>query len=198
MIPFQVKIWTSSHGTARHYFPETLHKNFITNDYYLFPTIDAKPGRLTDEEFMENFLTDFGKISENVKRVNVLLMGDNDLRKDLDRGAFDLFSNTKICIEKHLDTRHALLVLGLIVSPYLFNLRGSHFNVADFKIEQEVRNLHSQEKGRNIGFSRTSTYFSNSHQNYFERDNTHLNKIGAQCLVDHMLKEIESFIISII
>ena len=200
MIPFRVTIWTSSHGTEKHYFPQSLNNYFVRNTHFLYPVVNAKPGRLTNDLFIKEFLSDFERIPKEINQLNVILMGDNDLRRDKNKGAFHLFVNIQKLIEMHLDTSHALLVLGLLPCPY--SIKHSdldrHFEISDFKIEKEIRQLHSKNMGKNIGFSRTRTFF-NEDQNlidwyqYFERDGVHLKRNGSDCLARNMLQEIESF-----
>jgi hypothetical protein len=56
--PYEAKIWTSSHGTDYHYFPNSLLKAFNENTHprrdslIQLPSINAIPGRQTKEAFV--------------------------------------------------------------------------------------------------------------------------------------------------
>ncbi len=72
MTPFGVTIWTSSQGLASHFFPQSLRKMFDkqTRTKITMPTINAKGGRITCEDFVTEYLNDFNKIKGSREQEN--------------------------------------------------------------------------------------------------------------------------------
>ena len=109
--PCVVKIWTSSHGTDRHHFPGALQTEFNSSieksEYMKYPLIDAKPGRLMNDRFFGQIEDDFAMIPDDTSRLNVILMGDNDIRTHGNGGGYRILNKSKKLI---LNQVHSLVM----------------------------------------------------------------------------------------
>ena len=192
--PFAVKIWTSSHGLARHYFPQSLAKLFEPNTEIQYPAIDAKGGRTMNDDFVANYISEFDQIRDSEDpTISVILLGDNDIRQYAKRGAFKLFGNTQKIIETHKNTNHPLLVLGLMPSPKTHAQTCSIAEYLDDILQQEITKLHCTKEGRRFAFVCTTSFFTDAdgfllNQEYFMRDQIHLNRAGALSLAKNILE----------
>lgn len=193
--PFAVKIYTSSHGTARHNFPQALEKVFQENDQILFPTIDAKGGRMITDKFVEDYLTEFNTIKDSKEpRITVLLLGDNNIRTFAKRGAFMTFKNTKQIIDIHKESIHPLLLLGVMPSPATHAQTIPLSEYLDDILQEEVEKLHSNLEGTSIAFVCTSSFFTDSNgflrnRKYFKSDQIHLNSFGSLSLAGNIVEK---------
>ena len=64
--PLPVKIWTSSHGLASHYFPQSLEKVFKENNEIELPSINAKGGRTFSDDLVATYKSEFDKIKDKL------------------------------------------------------------------------------------------------------------------------------------
>ena len=204
--PCVVKIWTSSHGTDRHHFPGALQSEFNSctekSEYMKYPLVDAKPGRLMNDRFFGQIEDDFAMIPDDTSRLNVILMGDNDIRTHGNGGGYRILNKSKKLINLHKDTKHALLLMGQMPSPVSHVQTSGISDYADFRVQREIEKLHQEtttDHQEKIGFVRTSLFFDDpfgflDHERYFTRDRVHLNHEGAQCLARNLIKNVLSFI----
>jgi len=160
MTPIKCRIWTSSHGNDNHYFPKELSQLFQNKFGIDTPIIDSRPGRLFNDEFMTEFEANFHGLTD--PQINVILMGDNDLRTHAVHGAQRTQENTKKIINLHKNTPHGLLIFGSLPSPATFPQTAPLANFLDDQTEDELIKLlcsDPQAYGR-IGFVHTSVLFS--------------------------------------
>ncbi len=203
--PFQypVLIWTSSHGTDRHHLPSKIHKIYESNTKFskhmLPPVINAKPGRLMNDSFLNEYKTEFFNFPPSQPRLHLVLMGDNDIRGLGMDGGYRVYDKSKKLIELHSGSNQALLLFGLMPSPATHNHSSGVADYCDFRIRQEVEKENQSNNDSKIGLVRTSLFFDDrsgflNHKLYFEKDMVHLNARGAQCLATNMLGKALSFL----
>jgi hypothetical protein len=196
--PCEVKIWTSSHGTDRHYFPSNLEKAFSEN-LHLYrdlliqtPLIDAQPGRQTRASFVTQVKNDLQNIPSWLTRINIILMGDNDLRSNDYVGAVRVENNIGQIIDFHKDSRHGLIVCGLLPSPATWLENDFLFHRVSNRLFKLVEQANSTPSGRKIAYLRTFHIFTNEGglldvNRYFEYDRVHLRNEGAYRLAKHLV-----------
>ena len=199
--PYEVKIWTSSHGTDYHYFPSSLSKAFHENTHpqrdvlIQLPLINAKPGRQTKETFVREMKNEFDQISAETKRINIVLMGDNDIRSNDYVGACRVERNIGRIVELHKGSRHGLVVCGLLPSPVTWTESDFLFHRVSNQLFRQVETANSAPSGRRIAFLRTLHVFMDENGlieagKYFENDKVHLNQIGAFRLAQHLVNSL--------
>ena len=199
--PCEVKIWTSSHGTDYHYFPSSLSKSFQENTHPVrdvlvqLPLVNAIPGRQTTEAFVREFKNDFNLIPAETNRINIILMGDNDLRSNSYVGACRVERNIGRIIELHKGSRHGLIVCGLLPSPVNWAESDFLFHRVSNQLFQQVEMANSAPLGRRIAFLRTLHVFIDENGlieagKYFENDKVHLNQTGAFRLAQHLVNSL--------
>ena len=184
---YKVKIWTSSHGMHHHFLPRALKAIFQPNTLIEFPMINARPGRLIDDNFYDEFKEDFDSLDRavnNKPQINVLLMGDNNIRTHAFKGGFRIYNTTKMIIDLHKDTRHPLLVLGVMPSPGTFAQTLPLSEFTDDILDKYVKAYHRKGQASNIAFATTMRFFSDSegfllYKTLFKTDGIHLNETGA-------------------
>ena len=200
--PFEVMLWTSSHGSDHHFLPNEI-SNFYSKhqkmqSFMAKPLINAKPGRLMNSQFIAEFTKDFESLDPSTTRVSIILMGDNDLRSLGVNGGSRVLNNSKKLIELHKDTNHALLLMGLMPSPATHQQTDGHADYCDFRVRKEVAKAHETGNPRFIGFVQTSTFFNDPegfirNKLYFCLDGVHLRQKGARCLARHLMTKSLSF-----
>ena len=202
-LPAEVVIWTSSHGTDYHHLPAELEKIYSKNtnmqEYLNKPLINAKPGRLMNSQFMQDFTSDFQTINPSTTRLSIILMGDNDLRCLGVSGCYRVLNNTRKLIKLHENSQHALLIFGLMPSPATHHQTSGHADYCDFRVRKEIERAHEIDKSRNIGFVKTSVFFDDPqgfirNRYYFCPDGVHLKPAGAKCLAKNILNKSFSFL----
>ena len=204
--PCVVKIWTSSHGTDRHHLPGALQIEYNSipgiSEHMKYPLIDAKPGRLMNDRFLKEIEDEFAILPDDTSRLNVILMGDNDIRTHGQGGGYRILSKSKKLINLHKNTKHALLLMGQMPSPVSHVQTSGISDYADYRVQREIEKLHQQstvDHPEKIGFVRTSLFFDDpfgflDHERYFTRDRVHLSQEGAQCLAQNLIKNALSFV----
>ena len=181
----KVKLWTSSHGMHKHYLPQSFKQIYKPNPLIALPEIDAKPGRLINEIFFDELKSDFDNLDENSPpQINVLLMGDNNLRTQAFRGGFRLYKTTKQIVDLHKETRHPLLVLGVLPSPGTYNQTLPLSEFSDNIIQQYIIDNHQKGQARNVVFVAATPFFSDTegfllYKTLYSRDGVHLSRMGA-------------------
>ena len=149
------------------------------------PQINAKPGRLIDDNFYDELKKDFDSLDEKSQpQINVILMGDNNIRTQAFKGGFRLYRTTKQIINLHKETRHPLLVLGVMPSPGTFAQTLPLSEFSDNIIQQYLINLHHQGQAKNVAFVAATPFFSDSegyllYKTLFKKDGIHLTQMGA-------------------
>ena len=206
--PYEVKIWTSSHGTDYHHFPSSLSKAFHENKHPLrdslisFPLVNAVPGRQTREKLVTEVQKDLNDVPADTRRTNIILMGDNDIRCNDYIGACRIERNIGRLIELHRGSRHGLIVCGLLPSPATWKENDFLFHRVSSQLFAQVEIANSKPQGRQIAFLKTIHIFLDSDglidvHKYFMPDRVHLNSAGAlrlaQHLVDSAIPIIETF-----
>ena len=182
---FKVKLWTSSHGMPHNFLPASFRQIYQPNPLIELPMIDARPGRLIDDNFYDELKADFDNLDTKPQpQINVILMGDNDIRTQAFKGGFRLYNTTQKIIDLHKETRHPLLVLGVMPSPgtYPQTLPLSEFS--DDIINKYIENYHRKGQARNVVFAVTTAFFSDSegfllYKTLFRKDGIHLTSLGA-------------------
>lgn len=206
-LPCSVTIWTSSHGTDRHHFPLSLGSAFNellpeVEKYMFLPSISAKPGRFSNSDFMREFTNNFNDLPPQPTHLNIILMGDNDIRSLGVDGGWRHYKNALKMIEMTKNSPHALLLMGIMPSPVSYLQTDVHADYCDFRVRKEVEALHKTKDlsgPQKIGFIRTAQFFDDENgfienELYFKRDRIHLNKAGAKQLATHLLDNAMSFI----
>ena len=199
--PCEIKIWTSSHGTDYHHFPSALSKAFSENSHPLknslisLPLINAVPGRETKRKFVSEVHHDFEQIPPEVKRINVLLMGDNDVRKNDYVGACRVEQNIGQIIDFHKGSRHGLVICGLLPSPVSWKYTHFLFHRVSSRLYRQVETANLNANGRQIAYLRTMNIFFDDkgfidEDRFFEPDRIHLNPRGAYQLAKHLIDNI--------
>jgi len=203
--PCEVKIWTSSHGTDYHYFPSSLFIAFSQNTHprknelIQLPLVNALPGRQTTDKFVADFTQDFANISPDARRINIIMMGDNDVRNCDYIGACRVERNVGQLIELHKDSRHGLIVCGLLPSPATWRHTHSLFQRVSNRLYKQVNTANINSHGRKIAFLKTIQIFLDEKgfingAKFFERDLIHLNSTGALQLACHLIDSTVSIV----
>jgi hypothetical protein len=202
-IPFEVLIWTSSHGTSFHHFPINLgrayqdcqhqHKNLI-----LEPFVNAVPGRCMKPGFYREVETDFERIEEGTRRMNIILMGDNDVRCLAFPGSYRVIKQSERLVELHKNTPHALVLCGLLPSPATHNITSRLFDITSRNLKDICEQSHTSLEGQFISYLKVSHLFNDQdglidYQTYFEPDGVHLNPTGAYQLAQHLVNYAADF-----
>jgi hypothetical protein len=201
--PFEVKIWTSSHGTDRHHFPASLQKAFFSNTHPLrdslitLPLLNAIPGRETKDQFVAEFKQDFDNIPSDVRRVSVILMGDNDIRSNDYVGASRIESNIQRIIDFHHDSPHCLIICGLLPSPVSWTHTSFLFHRVSNRLYSKVDSLNKSSGQPHVAFLKVLNIFLDGkgfieEQKFFDSDRIHLNPQGAFQLANHLITSILS------
>jgi lysophospholipase L1-like esterase len=199
--PFEVKIWTSSHGTDYHYFPSNLQKAFNENEnerknnLIQFPHVNAIPGRQTKDKFVSEFQHDFSNISQHERRINIFMLGDNDIRCNDHVGACRIERNVGKLIDLHRNSQHILVVCGLLPSPVTWNYNETLFNRVSNRLQSQIEIANTNSKERRFAFLKLMHIFQNDEgliddDKFFEKDKTHLNHLGACQLAKHLIDNI--------
>lgn len=192
---FQTKIWTSSHGTRKHFLPQSFEKLYMPNEFFAFPQIDAVPGRFLNEIFFDNYKKEFESYiqSNGRERISIIALGDNDLRLHAFRGSFHILKYTTKIVELHLGTCHPLLVFGLMPSPQTHAQTALLSEYTDHRVQTEIEKYQKKPEGKKLGFVDTTAIFSDEegflqHEYYYSRDGIHLSPEGAAQLAFSMIK----------
>jgi len=199
--PYQVKLWTSSHGTGKHHLPKYLKYLYEDNPYFLLPEINAKPGRYLDDVFMSDFSKDFEiLLEETTPRINVILMGDNDIRAFNYRGGYQIVKNTWQLLKMHGKTMNPLILMGLMPSPLTHHQSLPLAEYTDDRLREQIliQRVNVWEKPHLCSFVSTASFFSDSkgrleNKKYFHKDLVHLNRVGAFALAYYLLDYLDEF-----
>ena len=193
--PLPVKIWTSSHGLASHYFPQSLEKVFKENNEIELPSINAKGGRTFSDDLVATYTSEFDKIKDSKdSQMSVFLLGDNDTRRYGKRGSFKVFKNTKAIINLHKQTAHPLLICGQMPSPRTYPSTNPLAEYLDDIIQDEIESLYVEPEGRFFGYVCAKMFFNDQHgflrnKEYFMNDGVHLTRLGAErlatCIIEN-------------
>ena len=196
-LPFEVLIWTSGHGTSLHHFPINLGKAYQEckhqNKHLIqAPFANAVPGRVMKPSFYDEVKTDFEKIGPGIRRMNIIMMGDNDVRCLAYSGSFRVIKQGGRIVELHKGTPHALVLCGLLPSPATHNLTAITFDVTSRKLNDLCEQSHSSPTGRFISYLKLSHLFNDEdglldYNSYFESDGVHLNPHGAYRLAQYLV-----------
>jgi hypothetical protein len=192
--PFEVKIWTSSHGLAHHYFPQQLEKAYKHEGLLRFPEIDAVSGRVIDEQFVDIYREDFEKIKDSPNpQISILLLGDNNIRQYALMGAFRVWKHTLEIIELHKGTCYPLLICGVMPSPQTDAQTRPVSEYLDDRLKTKINELRKQGRSAKIfGHFNSYSFFAEPEgyiiaNKYFAPDGIHLNELGAYELASNML-----------
>lgn len=202
--PFEVKIWTSSHGTSYHHFPLNLEKAFrdSTNEkkdsLIQSPCVNAIPGRCLTKRFVEEVKTDLEKSDPLVRQMNIILMGDNDVRSLAFSGSYRVVSQIGKLIELHENTQNALILCGLLPSPATHMVTARLFDYTSSNIRNLCDEAHTTPRGRFISYLKLSHLFNDQdglidYLRYFEEDGVHLNPTGAYRLAQYLVHHAMDF-----
>ncbi len=145
------------------------------------PTINAKPGRFIDDNFYDELKNDFDLLDRavnNKPQINVLLMGDNNIRAHAFKGGFRIYNTTQRIIKL------PLLVLGVMPSPGTFSQTLPLSEFTDDVVQKYIDHLHLNLQAPNVVFAATMPFFSDSegfllHKTLFMKDGIHLTETGA-------------------
>jgi hypothetical protein len=203
--PFEVKIWTSSHGTDYHHFPSSLQKAFSNNTHPLrdslisLPLVNAIPGRETKSPFVYDFRHDFDNIPLDVRRVNVLLIGDNDIRNNDYVGASRIENNFQKIMDFHKGSPHCLIICGLLPSPATLTHTIFLFHRVSNRLYGMVELQNKHQDNTHIAFLKVMNIFLDergfiNEEQFFEPDRIHLNTKGAFHLADHLITSLLSIV----
>ena len=191
----EVKIFTSSHGTEFHHFPQTLAQIFAENSFIQYPLIDAEPGRMFHATFFKKYKEDFEGIqNQDTPRISVIIIGDNNIRNEAFRGGFRILQMAGKLIELHKGTIHPLLFFGLMPSPITHCSTYQLAEYSDSRVEDlfKAAQKESQTNGKLFTFVRLSEFFEDEgsvmRDLFFEKDKIHLNQKGAQTLAQQILR----------
>jgi hypothetical protein len=200
LTPYEALIWTSSHGTAFHHFPKNIERSLKENtnenkNIISKIEINAVPGRQTKNLFVAEMTQNFWSIPDETKRINVILMGDNDIRSNDYLGASRVEQNIGRIIELHKGSRHGLIVCGLLPSPATWKENDFLFHRVSNRLYKQVESANSNPLGRRIAFLKTIHVFTGENglldaENLFERDLIHLQQEGAYKLAKHLVDNI--------
>ncbi len=197
IIPFDVLIWTSSHGTSFHHFPVNLgkafndckheHKNLIKA-----PFVNAVPGRCMKPGFFLEVKTDLERFDPKARRMNIILMGDNDVRCMAFPGSYRVVKQGGRLIKLHENTPHALIMCGLLPSPATHNITSKLFDITSRNLKDLCEESHTTPAGQFISYLKLSHLFNDpdgliDYQKYFEEDAVHLNPTGAYRLAQYLI-----------
>ena len=154
--------------------------------------VNAIPGRQTKDVFVREVTQDFENIPPDVKRINIILMGDNDVRNNDYVGACRVEQNIGKLIELHKNSRHGLIVCGLLPSPATWRNTHSLFQRVSSRLFKQVNIANSNSLGKKIAFLKTIQIFLDEKGfidglKFFERDLIHLNLTGAFHLACHLV-----------
>ena len=194
--PLTVRIWTSSHGTEYHHFPQSLKEEYQKKQEYfsLFsePEVFAKPGRLWDRWFMWEFENHFDPCA-TTPTLNVILLGGNDIRRDFKRGCCRIYYGSKALIGMHAQSPHLLLLMGSMPSPATHEQTEWISARTNEAVRGEIVKEFNKETGRSFGYGSTVSFFTNEEgyfraNQYFDPDGIHLNPHGARRLAKGLLK----------
>ena len=195
--PCEVKIWTSSHGTEYHHFPFSLSKAFNENIHpkrdllIKSPYIDAIPGRQMKQKFVKDFEFDFERIPSGTNRISIIMMGGNDIRCNAYIGACRVEKHMSQLIEIHKDSRHGLIVCGLLPSPVTWQETASLFHRVSSRLYRQVETANMSQNKR-IAYLQLNHIFLDEKgfiedKRYFDPDRVHLNPSGAFLLAKHLI-----------
>ena len=179
--PIVVKIFTSSHGRPGRHLIQGLEKVFCQNSFMTFPSINFKPGRLVNYRLYNEVKRDFFRIPIGEQRLTIIILGDNDLRVDLDQGMRRVSNYYKEIVKIYENSKHLLLLLGTLPSPISQKFTDRYSLKNDFRIQ----NLVEEQNSDHICFLKTQTLFDRvgvPQKAFFEKDLTHLRPIGAEVL----------------
>jgi len=195
--PCEVKIWTSSHGTDYHHFPSSLSKAFKENTHpkrdllIKQPYIDAIPGRQMKEKFVKDFKFDFERIPSGTNRISIIMMGGNDIRCNAYLGACRIERHMSHLIELHKDSRHGLIVCGLLPSPVSWKETSSLFHRVSNRLYKQVEAANNPQHQK-IAYLQLNHVFLDEKgliedARFFDPDRIHLNPTGAFQLAKHLI-----------
>ena len=190
---YSVKLWTSSHGMPRHHLPQSFNEIYKANPFIEKPIINAKPGRFINENMIDEFKKDFETIPFSRPQINVTCFGDNDIRSNAFKGGFFLYKFTKEMIDLHKDSKNPLLVLGVMPSPATFYQTHALSEYSDDLIQKYILKFHENNTCPHLSFATTAEFFSDEegfllNKIYFENDQIHLNKTGADQFARNILE----------
>jgi lysophospholipase L1-like esterase len=207
--PCEVMIWTSSHGTDYHHFPSNLEKAFNENTHprktslIQLPLVNAIPGRQTTKTFVSDVRKEIETIPWETRRVNIIMMGCNDIRSNDYIGACRIETSISQLIGLHKSLGHGLIVCGLLPSPVSWTQQASLFHRVSSRLYKQTEMANSGAASRQIAFLRLNHIFLDEkgfidEEKFFERDRIHLNPTGAyqlaKHLIDSMIPIIETFV----
>jgi len=202
-LPFEVMIWTSSHGTPFHHFPVNLVKAYDECTHHnkhliTMPSVNAIPGRCMKPGFFLEVQADFEKIDPKARRMNIILMGDNDVRCMALPGSYRVLKQGGRLVELHGDTHHALVLCGLLPSPATHNITSRLFDITSCKLKELCEESHTTPAGRFISYLKLSHIFNDQDglidfKKYFETDGVHLNPSGAFQLAQYLVNNAIDF-----
>ena len=190
----KVTLWTSSHGTSDHHFPQSMRKTFKENEFINYPVINAKRGGTFRPEFLEQYERNFEQIQkQNKPQLNVILLGDNNLRMQAFRGGLEILKHATKLVELHKNSIHPLLFFGLLPSPISHYSTFQLARFSDDKVEELFLNTHRSDpkNSKLFTFVRSDRFFMDANGSvlsdmFFEKDKTHLNKEGALVLAQEI------------
>ena len=207
--PCEVMIWTSSHGTDYHHFPSNLEKSFNENTHtrktslIQLPLVNAIPGRQTTQTFVSDVKKNLETIPWETRRINIIMMGCNDIRSNDFLGASRIESSVSQLIELHKNYSHGLIVCGLLPSPVSWRRQALLFHKVSNRLYKQTEMSNTGVTHRQIAYLRLNHIFLDSkgfidEEKFFDRDRIHLNPTGAyqlaKHLIDSMIPIIETFV----
>ena len=200
-----VILFSSSHMCERHHFLEALEveweEKYYKNKHFEFPSVNAIPGRKLNERFVDEFSTIVEELTE--RTALLLFLGDNNLSSkrnyELEKGSRQILNMVDEILNIHSNTEHLLAIHGLLprwshcpnqfrwhkkTDKRMFNLTSSYFE---------------GPSGDRLGFVHTTGWYvegSYLTQNWYERDGTHFNVLGARRLADRSLDSAQRLVVN--
>ena len=190
MSPISVVIWTDSYGTSDHYFPELMKavikdfQNPISASFNL-TKINAQPGRVLDNRFMEEYEMDFFGTRMGKPQMNVILLGGNDIQTSAYNGAARFIANIQTLTGWHDKTNCPLMLCGVPPRPRVHHQIEDLANYIDSKMKQTIAQRHSGgPQDSMFRFVKTFDFFKDKNGfcmtvNMYGKDQIHLSVRGA-------------------
>jgi len=191
---WSVKIWSSSHILTHHHFPTQLALRYGCNPYFQFPQLNGKAGRFFNQAFMKEFELDYRTVQiTNQKRIDVIILGDNDIRLRGELGVERVTRYAKAIADLVGKTENRLIFMGVLPSPATKNRTNHLAEKIDYALMSIVVN--ENLKKQQFLFNKVSLGFITEQQQLceaelFELDNVHLNIKGSEFLAHYVLATI--------
>ena len=201
MAPLPVVIWACSHGTDRHHFPETMGRVInelqspIRAPFYL-SKINARPGRMLDDRFMEEYEIDFFGTRMGKPQMNVILMGGNDIETHKLNGAARFLANIQTLTGWHDNSNSPLMLCGLPPRPAVHYQTEHLANYVDSRMKRMMTQRHvGGPLNHMFRFVKTFDFFKDKDGfcmtvNMYDEDETHFNQSGVAMFCEKLYHHI--------